>query len=222
MSALKIITTSDGSHSLLNTQLNETYHSVHGARQESMHVFIENGLQYFAESTSPAEISVLEVGFGTGLNALLALEAASSLKILVRYTTLESHPLEPMIWKQLNFASADQSRNFEVLHEAAWASEKFVHDHFCLLKINQTLQEVKFSQNYDVIFFDAFAPSKQPEMWELPMLRKVVERMTANAVFVTYCAKGQLKRDLRDLGLNVQTLAGPPGKKEMVRALKNY
>ena len=207
---------------MLNTQLNETYHSVHGARQESMLVFIENGLRYFAQSNPAAEISVLEVGFGTGLNALLTLEAAESLNTLIRYTSLDSHPLEREIWTQLNFTSADQSRkNFDVLHEAAWGAEKFVHDHFCLFKINESLQDVKFSQNYDVIFFDAFAPNKQPEMWELPMLRKVTERIKVNGVFVTYCAKGQLKRDLRSLGLNVQALAGPPGKKEMIRALKN-
>jgi tRNA U34 5-methylaminomethyl-2-thiouridine-forming methyltransferase MnmC len=224
MNPLRIITTSDGSHSLLNTELNETYHSIHGACQESLHVFIQRGLQYFAEvNSSKKEINILEVGFGTGLNALLTLDSALSQNFHIRYCALETNPLEEAIWAQLNFASSAESRkNFTALHKACWGIEESIQANFSLLKVMETLQDVKLPHTFDLVYFDAFAPNKQPEMWELPVLRKIVDHLKTDGVFVTYCAKGQLKRDLKNLGLLVQTLAGPPGKKEMTRALKNW
>lgn len=219
---LQIITTADGSHSLLNTELNETYHSVHGAMRESIHVFIKNGLDYYMEQHNPKEIDILEIGFGTGLNALLTLQYAFQNNIHVRYTTLETSPLHENIWSQLNFPEGEASTvHFRLLHEAPWGTSTSLFPQFTLLKLNERLQEVTFPDVYDVVYFDAFAPNKQPEMWVLPVLQKVINSMKPSASLVTYCAKGQLKRDLKTLGLSVETLAGPPGKMQMVRALKS-
>jgi tRNA U34 5-methylaminomethyl-2-thiouridine-forming methyltransferase MnmC len=217
---IQIITTSDGSHSLLNTTLNETYHSVHGAIQESLHVFINNGLRFFY-GRHKEEISVLEIGFGTGLNALLTLQFAEKNSCRINYTSLEAFPIDKETWQQLNYEINGNQEMFHELHKAEWNIENKISPHFKLLKLDTTIQDIELkNESFDVIYFDAFAPNKQPEMWELPILRKITLAMKPNGVFVTYCAKGQLKRDLRSLGLSVETLSGPPGKKEMVRAFK--
>lgn len=222
MSKLELIVTSDGSHSLLNTALDETYHSRHGALQESLHVFIKHGLHFFDEKNHPKKINILEIGFGTGLNALLTAQDVIHKPIQVDYTSLEAFPVEKDIWEQLNYADSNESKLlFGELHEAAWFTPEMIQSNFILTKLHTTLQQVDLSGGtFDVIYYDAFAPNKQPEMWELPMLKKVVERLRLNGVFVTYCAKGQLKRDLKSLGLIVETLSGPPGKKEMIRATR--
>ncbi len=225
MPDIEIIITSDGSHSLRNTRLNETYHSIHGAVQESVHVFIKNGFVYFENQNHPAEIRILEVGFGTGLNALLTLKYALESKLQFHYTSLEAYPVEEETIRQLNYpeilAFEGAVQLFQKLHAARWTQEGSVLNNFVLKKQLARLEEVDLGEEqFDLVYFDAFAPVKQPELWEIGMLRKVEQSMKAGAVFVTYCAKGQLKRDLRSLGLQVQTLSGPPGKKEMVRALK--
>ena len=219
---LEIIQTGDGSSSLLNTVLNETYHSTHGALRESLHVFIEHGLQYFRQHFDQKAVHIFEVGFGTGLNAFLAAQFASTNNINIHYTSIEAFPLEKEIWSKLNYASGEsESKLFARLHDVSWDIETALQENFTLLKkTGSLLQERLPTDSYDVIFFDAFAPSKQPEMWELGVLEKVIKSMKSPAVFATYCARGQLKRDLKTLGLKVETLPGPPGKKEMVRAIK--
>lgn len=220
---IQIIPTSDGSHTLLNKQLDETYHSRHGAVQESEYVFIRQGLDHVAGNFRPSRINILEVGFGTGLNALLTLQWSIAKKFLIHYTTLEAFPIEENTWSKLNYAdSADSKSLFEKLHRANWNQPVGVTSDFQLQKLHTTLQQVELKKNaFNLVYFDAFAPNKQPEMWQLPMLQKVVDAMDEGGVFVTYCAKGQLKRDLHELGLKVETLQGPPGKREMVRAVKN-
>lgn len=225
MSKIEIIITSDGSHSLLNTELNETYHSTHGAIQESMHVFIKNGLEYFEQINKSAEIRILEIGFGTGLNALLALQYCLTQPIKIYYESLETFPVDEQTISQLNYPQAinfcDADRYFTQLHQSSWVEPNVITDSFTLFKRLVKIQDIDLgSEKFDVIFFDAFAPSKQAEMWELAILQKIEQSMKTNGVFVTYCAKGQLKRDLKSLGLVVETLSGPPGKKEMVRAVK--
>ena len=222
MSDVKLIVTSDGSHSLLNEALNETYHSVHGAIQESQHVFIRNGLRYFLESTSSDRLSIFEVGFGTGLNTLLTIKALENTKTFVRYVTVEAFPIGEELWRSLNYTNVlGLGDTFANLHRSPWEIINQITPQVTLIKRQTTLQAIELeAQSFDVVFFDAFAPNKQPELWTIDILRKVIEAMTFNGVFVTYCAKGQLKRDLRELGLTVETLPGPPGKKEMVRAIK--
>jgi len=223
VSGLKVIETQDGSHSLLNESLNETYHSTHGAIQESRHVFIKNGLHFFLGRNAPLNISVLEIGFGTGLNALLTLREAAEQKIKIHYTTVEAFPVAVEFISQLNYADLlnFNQAHFLELHHADWNSVFSVTPTFDIEKREGTVQEMNFDdETYDLVFFDAFAPSKQPEMWEKPLLEKISKAMKKDAVFVTYCAKGQVKRDLKSIGLKVETLPGPPGKREMVRGLK--
>ncbi len=223
--ALQLITTGDGSHSLLNTDLNETYHSTHGAVQESQHVFIKNGLDFFIEQNTPDEINILEVGFGTGLNALLTARQIQDSKIKVHYTSLEAFPISIEIADQLSYYNdvlfPHSKQLFMSLHESGWNEPVSILANFTLEKRKMTLQESSFRpSDFDLVFFDAFAPNKQPEMWEVGILEKVVQAMKPKGVFVTYCAKGQVKRDLKSFGMKIETLSGPPGKREMVRALK--
>jgi tRNA U34 5-methylaminomethyl-2-thiouridine-forming methyltransferase MnmC len=218
---LKIITTSDGSHSILNEELNETYHSVHGAIQESAHVFIKSGLEYGHENF-PTPISIFELGFGTGLNALLTLRYSLQRQKKIHYTSIEESPLPSEIWSQLNYGPLiNLTDEFQILHKATWEIAQHITPDFNLLKLHTTLQQFEIPYGaYDLIYYDAFAPSKQPELWSFSILEKISHGLKPGGVIVTYCAKGQLKRDLATLGLAVETLAGPPGKKEMVRALK--
>ncbi|MBS1507654.1 MAG: tRNA (5-methylaminomethyl-2-thiouridine)(34)-methyltransferase MnmD [Bacteroidetes bacterium] len=225
MNNLQIISTEDGSSSILNLSLNETYHSTHGALRESQHVFIDQGVQHFVQLHQPQCLSVFEVGFGTGLNALLAIQFAQSHKIAMEYTTLEAFPIDEEIVSQLNYptllGSAPADSYFKKIHEAEWDALYPVTEYFSLQKINASLHTVLLKESScDVVFYDAFAPSKQPEMWTKEILEKIVLTMKPGALFTTYCAKGQLKRDLKSLGLNVESLPGPPGKREMVRATK--
>ncbi|HEX8038165.1 MAG TPA: tRNA (5-methylaminomethyl-2-thiouridine)(34)-methyltransferase MnmD [Chryseosolibacter sp.] len=222
MSSLEILVTSDGSHTLRNTDLNETYHSVHGALQESMHVFIANGLGYFVQKHQQKNISVLEVGFGTGLNAMLAWEYAIQNRIHIEYCTLEPFPLAEFLWRQLNYGQLlKDADHFVALHKAGWGTKNLLSAEFTLLKVQTTLEKAHLEgDEYDIVFFDAFAPSVQPEVWMIESLKKIVTSLKPHGVFVTYSAKGQLKRDLRSLGMAVETLAGPPGKNEMTRAVK--
>jgi tRNA U34 5-methylaminomethyl-2-thiouridine-forming methyltransferase MnmC len=217
----RLIITKDGSHSLLNEQLNETYHSVHGAIQESRYVFIEQGLK-FSFNENASSVSIFEVGFGTGLNALLTIEHVKASNRPVSYTTIEAFPLSADTWVQLNYAEViGLPDEFRSLHNCDWNRRHPLVSGFDFLKQNTTLQLLQIEPGqYDIIFYDAFAPSKQPEMWAFDILTKVVYGLRPGGIFVTYCAKGQLKRDLRALGLAVETLPGPPGKKEMVRARK--
>ena len=220
----RFLITEDGSHTLYVPELDETYHSIHGARQESEHVFIQHGLRYTVQQLNKKKPSVLEVGFGTGLNAWLTAMAAQKLICPVSYTTIEAHPLTGEEVQSLNYpALATHQHEAEIffkIHESAWEDFMEISPFFLLKKVCTTLQEYKHDQCFDICYFDAFAPSKQPEMWHIDMLKKVAGCLRDEGVFVTYCAKGQLKRDLKSLGFEVETLEGPPGKKEMVRAVK--
>ena len=222
---LKLITTDDGSHSIFVPDLNETYHSFHGAIQESRYVFINMGLKHFREQHSVTNIRVLEVGLGTGLNALLTAEWSNLTQQQVTMTTLEPYPVDQKLINQLNYTSyvdsPESAHWLSDIHSSKWNEPVSVNDQFKLIKIGSRLEEVSLEMaSFDVIYFDAFAPSKQAEMWSSTQLAKVYELQSSPSYFVTYSATGQLKRDLRDLGLEVETLPGPPGKKEMVRAKK--
>lgn len=218
-----LFTTEDGSHSLLNEELNETYHSRHGAIQESRHVFVEQGLEFFVAQKDPQRMSILEIGFGTGLNTLLTLTRILHTEMQVHYTALETNPLGEPIWSALNYGNALQvTSHFTALHRCGWGTTQKLETNFQLLKKNMSLEEITLAPlNYDLVYYDAFAPNKQPELWTKSILGKVVDAMAEGGVFVTYCAKGQLKRDLKTLGLCVESLPGPPGKKEMTRATKD-
>lgn len=221
---IKIITTEDGSHSLYNAALNETYHSFHGAVQESKHVFLKSGLDYLLEK-GYTQINVFEVGLGTGLNALLSAQWSQKNEIYISYESIEAFPISKEQASELNYTSLIQGDNiqkwFEIFHEITWNEELKITNFFSFKKIHDSLKEYPLTlDKYDVIFFDAFAPNKQPEMWELDILTKIYQSMRLGGAFVTYCAQGQLKRNLKSIGLEVETLSGPPGKKEMVRGIR--
>lgn len=222
MPNIQLILTSDGSHSLLNTTLNETYHSRHGALQESQYVFIQQGLEFFVERTQAKQLSILEVGFGTGLNAWLTFQFAQQHSLVIHYTSLETFPLPKEVWQALNYTtSTAEAEAFHALHEATWNQRVEITENFSLLKKEQPVQQLEPKTHpFNIIYFDAFAPNKQPELWQLEVLQKTTDVLTPGGLFVTYCAKGQLKRDLRSLGLHVEALPGPPGKREMVRATR--
>lgn len=219
---LELIETKDGSHSLYNTELDETYHSVHGALNESKHVFIKHGLHESAKTFK--EINILEVGFGTGLNALLTLIETQKNKLQVNYFTLEPLPLTEDILEKLNYArliNNDQNKYFDRLHECEWKKENEIIPGFSFTKFNCTLQDISLEKPVDLVYFDAFAPRVQSELWIIDVFEKLFRMMSSNAILVTYCAKGEVKRTLRKAGFIVETLQGPPGKREMIRARKN-
>ena len=218
---IQLITTDDGSSSLLNVALGETYHSRHGALRESMHVFIESGLHQLPKDKEV--ISILEIGFGTGLNAWLTWLANGAIAKQLSYTTLETNPLDLSIISSLNYAhqSSDTNRTkFLHLHEAEWDNLVRLDAGFNLHKIQRSLQEFVAERTFDLIYFDAFGPPVQPEMWTTELFQKLFDVANPGAVFVTYCAKGQVRRDLQTAGWKVERLPGPPGKREMLRARK--
>lgn len=220
---VQLIVTGDGSHSLKNEQLNETYHSTHGAIQESAHVFIKKGLAYLTTYFKGVP-AVLEIGFGTGLNALLTLEFAESHRQPVYYETIETYPLGNHVVEQLNFARQLQRPDlvpvFKKLHEADWGGELQLTPNFNFLKRELSVHDYVPTRQFNLIYFDAFAPSKQPEMWTLEVIKEMADVLVQGGILVTYCAQGQFKRNLNEAGFEVETLPGPPFKKEMVRAVK--
>ncbi|MGK7389631.1 MAG: tRNA (5-methylaminomethyl-2-thiouridine)(34)-methyltransferase MnmD [Candidatus Cyclobacteriaceae bacterium M2_1C_046] len=219
--SLKIIKTEDGSHSLYNPELKETYHSSHGALTESKHVFIKMGLNFYVEEYVPKEIKIFEVGFGTGLNSLLAWQWAEEHKIKIVYHSIEQYPLEKEVVEEINYGELlGEQEKFTSLHYIEWDIQTELSSFFTLEKINAIWQEYQIGDKYQVIFYDAFAPSKQPEMWEEHLIKKCYKALDTPGILTTYCARGQFKRDLSAAGFEVQTLPGPPGKKEMVRGLR--
>ena len=220
MEKRKLVKTADGSHTLYFSELDEHYHSTKGAIQESVHVFIKNGYEYF---TNKQELSVLEIGFGTGLNALLTFrESQKSIK-QIKYTAIEKYPLSPEIVNKLNYEkqlSGFSSNELLALHDASWEEWHKLSDEFTFRKLKTDLNVFQPDTNFDLIYFDAFAPDKQPEMWEEDIFEKMYSCLTIGGILVTYSAKGLIKRRLRAIGFRVENLPGPPGKREMIRAIK--
>ncbi len=222
--AIKIITTDDGSQSLYLPHLNETYHSTHGAFQESRHVFIVNGLKYFHLNSPATGIKIFEVGFGTGLNALLTYAfAIENPQLSISYETIEAYPIDQSVFQKLNyeFFLPNTKTQFLAMHQAQWHQKIPLSENFQFLK-KQVLIDAYDAEpeSNNIIYFDAFAPSKQLEMWSPAILKKMFTSLKEKGILVTYCAQGQFKRTLHEIGFHVETLPGPPGKKEMVRATK--
>lgn len=216
----QVVKTKDGSASLYLPDLDEHYHSSHGAIQESVHVFIKNGFDKISDLKK--EVHILEVGFGTGLNAFLTLEQSVHIAKKTRYTAIEPYSLSLQEVDQLNYQNfVDKSLHhdyFRQLHELSFNQLHQLNDYFQLIKYQNELLNCQFSQQFDLIYYDAFGPRAQPEMWELPSLQKAVNALKQGGIFVTYCVKGSVKRTLKTLGMQVAKLPGPPGKREMLLA----
>ena len=218
---IKIITTEDGSHSLFDEELNETYHSTRGARGESMHVFIKEGLEFWAAQNQVSEINILEIGLGTGLNVFLTAAWAEKKSQFINFTSLEPFPIEKEIYQDLNFHQSEKERVLlHEIHQSDWEKETEITTSFNIHKTRAKLEHFQTSQQFNLIYFDAFAPSKQPEVWSLENLKKCFSLLKPGGVLTTYCAQGQFKRNLAEAGLEVETLQGAMGKKEMVRGTK--
>lgn len=213
--------TGDGSSTIYIPEMDENYHSTHGAIQEAKHVFIKYGLTFWENESANDSIKILELGFGTGLNALLT--AIHQTK-KVDYVGIEAFPVEKELIDQLNYLTelGEEHRElFNKLHEVDWESKAEISADFTLTKIAQKIQTLELEVNsFDLIYFDAFGPRAQSEMWEKSILEKMVYSLKVGGCLVSYCAMGQFKRDLKSLGMKIEALPGPPGKREMTRGIK--
>lgn len=223
----KIITTSDGSNTIHIEDWDEQYHSKHGAIQEANHVFIKNGLHYLCHSErsekSFLRISILEIGFGTGLNAFITYLEAEKLKLKIDYVGVEAYPVLQEEISELNYADLISKKDktiFKRLHQISWEEKYKFHNHFSLIKRKQFFQDIQDQEQYNLIYFDAFGAKVQPELWTESIFQKMFNALKPEGVLVTYAAKGSVRRAMQSVGFIVERLEGPPGKREMLRACK--
>ncbi len=214
----KIVITNDGSHSVFNSKINECYHSRHGSIVEAEHVFIRNGFSI----VSNKQISILEIGLGTGLNALLTQHKAITKKINVFYHAIELFPIKKEIYTKLNFPELIGINQKELLmiHDCEWEMENRINEYFNIKKECISLEYFDTDIKYDIIYFDAFSPEKQPELWNKEIFIKMFNCLKNDGFLVTYCAKGIVKRTMKEVGFHVEVLDGPPGKRQMTKANK--
>jgi tRNA U34 5-methylaminomethyl-2-thiouridine-forming methyltransferase MnmC len=234
----KIITTADGSKTIQIEDWNEQYHSVHGAIQEANYVYIKQGLlffynQHFSASSETSchsethseskEISILEIGFGTGLNAILTLLISEQFKLNIDYFGVEGYPVSYQELEQLNYSETLDIKNnsFDAIHKSDWEIANQITKQFRLTKQKKYFDEITDVNCYDIIYFDAFGARVQPELWTETIFAIMYKALKSNGVLVTYSAKGSVKRALRSVGFIVKRLEGPPGKRHMVRAIKS-
>lgn len=233
MSQSELVITEDGSHSLRDMRTGETYHSIHGAVQESRHIFIDRGL--LCATTNTPE--VFEVGFGTGLNAFLTWIEAERRGMHLSYTTVELYPVEAPEWENLNFSTyvdsitentstgeiahpdlpVLSSDSFHELHTCAWGSFHQLSPQFSFRKLRVDFTNYIPDRQYDLIYFDAFSPEKQPELWLPERFATLALHCNPGAILTTYCSRGSVKQALRDAGFTVERLKGPPGKRHILR-----
>ena len=215
-----IITTEDGSPSIYVKDIDECYHSIHGAKQESEHIFIQTALRHHASK----RLTILEIGFGTGLNALLTCMEAQNAKLDIHYIGIERYPISEEEIHQLmpHSASAQEQLIFQQLHQTSPQKYTPITPHFQFMKWETDFTQLQLEENtVDIIYFDAFSPEKQPEMWTPERFEMLYNACKPGAILTTYCAKGIVRRAMQQAGFNVERLPGPPGKREILRATKN-
>lgn len=214
-----LLLTEDGSHTLFVKELGEPYHSIHGAVQESLHVFINQGYR----TLQKPEIRILEMGLGTGLNVLLTLVESMIHGTQVFYHAVEKYPLLISEYQQLNFErfiAGIPAGSLTRLHEAPWNVKFTLTDHFDVLKEQSDFRSMDPSGTFDLVYFDAFSPEKQPELWTPDIFNNLSGLMHPGSILVTYSAKGSVRRALTTNGFEVMKVPGPPGKREMIRAVR--
>ncbi|MEZ4877508.1 MAG: tRNA (5-methylaminomethyl-2-thiouridine)(34)-methyltransferase MnmD [Flavobacterium sp.] len=215
----EIIQTNDGSTSIYLPDWNESYHSKHGAIQEANHVFIKNGLSLFEGKP----VSILEIGFGTGLNALITYYESLKNQQTIHYVGVEAYPVSIEEVMQMNYPTEiNSSLNdaFQLLHTSNWETEIQFNSNFTFKKRKQFFQEIKDSNTFDLIYFDAFGYDKQPELWSVVIFKSMFDALKKNGILVTYACRSILKRNMIEAGFKVEKLPGAPGKREMLRAIK--
>tara|TARA_R100000306_G_scaffold11683_2_gene13763 strand:+ start:4283 stop:4954 length:672 start_codon:yes stop_codon:yes gene_type:complete len=215
--------TGDGSITIHLPDWDEQYHSKHGAITEARHVFIKTGLHYFCGKHTTNSLSILEIGFGTGLNTFLTLLEAKEKNLQINYTGVEAYPIDVKELGELNYAkllnvSEDE---FQKLHSAEWETKTSIVPNFQLLKRKQFFSEIEDKKAFHLIYFDAFGARVQPELWTLEIFKKMYDALKVDGVLVTYSAKGSVRRNMESVGFTVERLPGPPGKREMLRATKH-
>lgn len=221
----EIIKTSDGSTTIRIPEWDEQYHSKHGALQEAYHVFIKSGLYHYLKiPPSKSDIKILEIGFGTGLNALITLLEAEKNKLSIDYTGVEAYPVGKEELSQLNYSSLFENVNaegyFRNLHRTAWETSNKITDFFNIEKQQKFFKEITDKEKYNLIYFDAFGARVQPELWEEAIFQKMYNALQPKGILTTYSAKGSAKRAMLKVGFEVDKIPGPPGKREMLRAQK--
>ncbi len=220
----KIIVTEDGSTTIHLPEWDEQYHSKFGAIQETRHVFIQMGLFKVLEREELSEISILEIGFGTGLNALVTWQEAKKKQVLIEYTGVEAYPVSSQEIEHLNFPKILKEPGaasvFEKMHKTPWEKSQNISEFFNLTKQQKYFQEINDINKYDLIYFDAFGAGIQPDLWTEAIFEKMYIAIRNNGVLVTYAAKGSVRRAMLQVGFKVERLPGPPGKREMLRATK--
>ena len=216
--SIQIKTSEDGSSTLYRPDLDEHYHSIHGAIQESMHVFIEAGLNHHSAN----QLNILEIGFGTGLNALLSLLHKKDKQIY--YHSIERYPLPTELVSKINYPdcidSSEAGRYFQSIHQSPWNTPCEIQKNFTLYKEEGSLETFNTAMSFDLIFFDAFAPDKQPELWKDEIFEYLSQHMNPGGILTTYSAQGTVKRALMQAGLSIEKIPGPPGKRDMLRATR--
>ncbi|CCH56808.1 tRNA 5-methylaminomethyl-2-thiouridine biosynthesis bifunctional protein mnmC Short=tRNA mnm(5)s(2)U biosynthesis bifunctional protein [Fibrisoma limi BUZ 3] len=219
--ATRLVLTADGSHSIYSEETRQHYHSVHGAWQESQRVFIELGLQEaFNRFSDESSIRIFEMGFGTGLNALLTAREAERHQRCVYYTAIEAYPVPLDEAHQLNFDQLLDTNYLHQLHEADWNQTVQIHPFFSLTKLHGLLQDFRATERFHLIYFDAFAPEAQPELWTEAVFRQMADILQAGGILTTYCSKGYVQRNLKAVGFQVEKHSGPAYKREIIRAVK--
>lgn len=218
-----IVITADGSQSIQVPSLNIMYHSKHGALQESEHVFIQHGVQALLPFQKPLMVAV-EMGFGTGLNCQLLHGFAKQNNIKICYTGIEAYPLEPAEWQQLAYDAllpqgTVTSEQLHALPANTWCE---IDEYFSVYKIHQALEEAVLPTEIDVVLYDAFAPNAQPHLWQPAIFERWFMHMAEGGLLTTYCSKGDVRRAMLAAGFTVNKLPGPPGKREMLQAIKPY
>lgn len=216
----KVITTKDGSKTIHLEDWNESYHSTHGAIQEAQHVYIRQGFK----KSGLQNIAILEFGFGTGLNAIITFLEAKTLPKSIKYTALEAYPVSKKELEELNYLESlnDDSLNkvYKLMHDSPWEEFISLSNKFTLKKLRMDFRELAEVNQYDIVYYDAFGPRVQPELWTREIFAKVFLAMKENGILVTYSCKGSVRRALLECGFKVEKLPGPPGKREMLRAYK--
>lgn len=222
---MTLFLTEDGSHSVHSEQLGVSYHSKHGAIQETQHVFINAGLNYILQQ-SPSEINILEIGFGTGLNAFMTfLEwERQPIPATINYFAIEAYPLSMEHVFQLNYVEQLDAAHYQDvflrMHSCEWSETHPLSKRFNFQKLLMNFEDIDFNHRMDLIYFDAFAPDVQPQLWEQDLMERMFNALRSQGVLTTYCAKGVVKRTLKSVGFFIEALPGPPGKREMTRAIK--
>jgi len=216
----EIIITADGSTTIHLPEWDEQYHSKHGAIQEAKHVFIKNGLSLFSNS----KISILEIGFGTGLNSFITFLEAKKFNLTIDYVGVEAYPVSQDEIKKLNYVSELEVTEFNLvfneMHQQGWETKKEISPFFSLTKRKQFFNEINDQNKFNLIYFDAFGAQVQPELWTIAIFKLMYSALKKRGVLVTYSAKGSVRRAMQEVGFTVERLPGPPGKREMLRATK--